>query len=353
MEIKIENDNLIRALLRQPVDRTPIWIMRQAGRYLPEYRALREKVPNFMTFCQTPELAVQATLQPLARFDLDAAIIFSDILVVPAAMGMELQFVKGDGPHFPRPLRTRRDIENLRTPDVNESLKYVLQAIQQVVRTLENRIPLIGFAGSPWTCATYMVEGGSSKNFAVIKSLAYREPQLLHLLLQRLTDVTVAYLNAQIAAGARALMLFDTWGGILPEAQYQQFSLAYLKQIAERIHRMVNGQSIPLIFFTKGGGQWLTKIAQSGCDAVGLDWTTNIAWARAQVGHQVALQGNLDPCVLFAEPAQIEQAAREILMAYGTGSGHVFNLGHGVLPETPPEHVQILIDTVHRYSQTS
>lgn len=342
------NNRLVRALLRQPVDRTPVWIMRQAGRYLPEYRALRKRVPDFLTFCQTPELSAQATLQPVERFDLDAAIIFSDILVIPAAMGLELQFVPGDGPCFVAPLRTPRDLNRLHLPDVEQDLKYVMQAIRQVVQSLKNRIPLIGFAGSPWTCATYMVEGGGSKHFSKIKTLVYQEPQFLHALLQRLADVTVEYLTAQIAAGVRVVMLFDTWGGILTEIDYQYFSLDYMQQIANRVQRQVGDQVIPMIFFTKGGGQWLSRLLASGCDAVGLDWTTSIKEARAQVGHRLALQGNLDPCALFAPASNIAQAVDKILTDYGSGTGHVFNLGHGILPETPPENVQILIDAVHR-----
>lgn len=340
----------IRALLRQPVEQTPIWLMRQAGRYLPEYRALREKVPDFMEFCSTAELAAEVTLQPLARFNLDAAILFADILVVPAAMGMSVEFIKGDGPHFPQPLRSHADIKRLVTAGAVERLHYVPQTIQLIQRQLRQRVPLIGFAGSPWTCATYMIEGGSSKQFAVIKALLYREPLVLHDLLQRLTAVTIDYLNAQIAAGVQVVMVFDTWGGVLSNEDYPLFSLHYLQQIAEGLTRQRDGQRIPLIFFTKGGGQWLEKIALSGCDAVGLDWTTDIQTARQLVGTQVALQGNLDPTVLLAEPATIVQAAQKICASYGAGSGHVFNLGHGVLPQTPPENVRVLVDAVHEFT---
>lgn len=342
------DSRFINALLRRPVDKTPVWLMRQAGRYLPEYRALREKTPDFMTFCSTPELAAQATLQPLARFDLDAAILFSDILVVPQAMGMTVQFIKGDGPHFPQPLRALRDIQQLRAQDAPERLDYVMAAIRLVQRELAHRVPLIGFAGSPWTCATYMVEGGGSKTFSLIKTLLYREPLVVHELLQRLTAVTIQYLNAQIAAGVQAVMVFDTWGGVLSAADYPVFSLNYLRQIAQGLTRQVGDRTIPLIFFTKGGGQWLDKIAAAGCDAVGLDWTTDIQWARSQVGGKVALQGNLDPCWLLAEPAQIERAAQAVCAAYGPGTGHIFNLGHGVLPQTPPDNVRTLVDAVHR-----
>jgi uroporphyrinogen decarboxylase len=344
----------INALMRRPVDKTPVWLMRQAGRYLPEYRALREQTPNFMEFCRTPELAAQATLQPLARYDLDAAILFSDILVVPAAMGMSVQFVKGDGPHFPQPLRSPQEIQRLRTgPPVIDDLNYVLATIQLIQRNLPRPLPLIGFAGSPWTCATYMVEGGSSKNFDIIKALLYREPAVLHELLQRITQTTIAYLNAQIAAGVQAVMVFDTWGGVLSHANYPQFSLHYLRQIADGLTRHGNGHPVPLIFFTKGGGQWLELMAASGCDALGLDWTTSIKSARARVGGQVALQGNLDPCLLLAEPEQIQRAVETICADYGPGSGHIFNLGHGVLPQTPPENVQVMIDAVHRFTSTT
>lgn len=341
---------LLNALLRQPVDKRPVWLMRQAGRYLPEYRALREKTPDFMTFCSTPELAAQATLQPVTRFDVDAAILFSDILVVPAAMGMEVQFIQGDGPHFPEPLRSHREIKRLNTSNSLDKLNYVFETIKLTQDNLRGRIPLIGFAGSPWTCATYMIEGGSSKTFATIKAMCYREPLLLHELLQRLTEVTIAYLNAQIAAGVQAVMVFDTWGGALSSADYLIFSLHYLRQIAQGLTPHVKGQTIPIIFFTKGGGQWLDKIAASGCHAVGLDWTTDIKQARAQVGDKVALQGHLDPCLLLAEPAQIVAAVEKICADYGSGTGHIFNLGHGILPQTPPDHVRALVDAVHRFT---
>lgn len=342
------NSRFINALLRKPVDKTPVWLMRQAGRYLPEYRALREKIPDFMTFCRTPELAAQATLQPIKRYELDAAILFSDILVVPAAMGMNVEFVKGDGPHFPEPLRSRHDIQQLTTHNAIERLEYVFAAIRLVKQQLNKAIPLIGFSGSPWTCATYMIEGGSSKNFSTIKTLLYREPAVLHELLQQLTQVTIAYLNAQIAAGVQAVMVFDTWGGVLSHDDYQTFSLNYLRQISQGLTRHAHGEVIPVIFFTKGGGQWLEEIANAGCDAIGLDWTTDIRHAQAVVGNKVALQGNLDPCILLAEPAQIEKAVRKICTDYGPGTGHIFNLGHGVLPQTPPDHVRVLIDAVHR-----
>ncbi len=340
---------LIKALLREPVDKTPVWLMRQAGRYLPEYRALREKNSDFIEFCRTPELAAQATLQPLARFDLDAAILFSDILMVPAAMGMTVEFVKGDGPHFPNPLRSQRDIDQLQTHTALEQLSPVFAAIRLTQQHLAKSVPLIGFAGSPWTCATYMVEGGSSKNFSVIKSLLYREPATLHKLLENLTETTIAYLNAQIAAGVQAVMVFDTWGGVLSPEDYQNFSLNYLRQIAHGLTRNMHDQIIPLIFFTKGGGQWLDKMAASGCDALGLDWMTDIKRARQQVGDKVALQGNLDPCVLLGDPDLVQRAVQKICEDYGPGTGHIFNLGHGILPQTPPENVRVLVDAVHNY----
>lgn len=344
----MNQSRFIKALLRQPVDKTPIWLMRQAGRYLPEYRALRAKTPNFMTFCSTPELAAQATMQPLERFDLDAAILFSDILVVPAAMGLTVEFIQGDGPHFPQPLRSHHDIQRLKTLELN-SVNYVFETIRLIQQNLPQHLPLIGFAGSPWTCATYMVEGGSSKNFAVIKSLLYREPRVAHELLQRLTAATIAYLNAQIAAGVQAVMVFDTWGGVLSPADYLTFSLHYLQQIAQGLTRRVNNQTIPIIFFTKGGGQWLDKMALSGCDALGLDWMTSIQQARQWVGDKVALQGNLDPCVLLSTPDVIVEKAQKICADYGSGPGHIFNLGHGILPQTPPENVQALVNAVHEF----
>lgn len=342
----IKASRLQRALLREPVDKTPIWLMRQAGRYLPEYRELRKKTPDFMQFCSTPELAAEATMQPLERFDLDAAIIFSDILVIPYAMGMEVEFVKGEGPHFPRPIGSERDIQALSTSGL-EKLDFIMSAIRLVVNRLQNKIPLIGFAGSPWTCATYMIEGGSSKTFSKIKTLCYRQPLLMHDLLRRLTEITIAYLNEQIKAGVQVVMLFDTWGGVLSGEDYIDFSLNYLRQIANSLVRERNGLKIPVIFFTKGGGQWLDKIAHAGCDAIGLDWMTDIGEARRLIGHRVALQGNMDPCLLLTDPEKVQQKAQSILKTYGSGPGHVFNLGHGILPETPIENVQALIEAVH------
>lgn len=345
-----QSDRFLRALLRQPVDCTPVWIMRQAGRYLPEYRATRAKAGDFLNLCKTPELACEITLQPLARFDLDAAIIFSDILTIPDAMGLGLRFSTGEGPQFANPIRSANDIQRLQCDGLDERLAYVSDAIRLTRRELNDRVPLIGFAGSPWTLATYMVEGGSSKNFSLIKAMLYRDPQLLHQLLQILAVSTIQYLNAQIQAGAQAIMLFDTWGGILTPSAYQIFSLAYMRTILQGLIREQAGQTIPTIIFTKGGGQWLTLQTEAGSNAIGLDWMTNINTARQQIGHQVALQGNMDPSLLLAEPTQIRAGVNEILQAYGHGPGHIFNLGHGITPDVPPEHVAILVDAVHELS---
>lgn len=302
---KIENDRYLRALLRQPVDRTPVWLMRQAGRYLPEYRALRAEAGDFMTLCQNPELACEVTLQPLRRFELDAAILFSDILTIPDAMGLGLSFGAGEGPKFARTIQHQRDVDTLPVPDPEIELRYVMDAVKAIKRALVQRIPLIGFSGSPWTLATYMVEGGSSKQFSRIKQMMYREPQLLHGLLQKLADSVTLYLNAQIAAGADAVMIFDTWGGVLSHQDYQTFSLQYMTQIVQGISRQHEGRTIPVTLFTKGGGQWLELIAASGCDAIGLDWTTDIASARQRIGDKVALQGNMDPAVLHGDDAVV------------------------------------------------
>jgi uroporphyrinogen decarboxylase len=337
---------LIRALLQQPIERTPVWVMRQAGRYLPEYRATRSKAGNFLTLCKTPELACEVTLQPLQRFDLDAAIIFSDILTIPDAMGLGLYFVEGEGPKFHRPLKTLADIKALPVPDPGTDLSYVMDAISCTRRELKDKVPLIGFAGSPWTLACYMMEGGSSREFRQVKTLLYQEPKALHHLLSILTKAITLYLNAQIAAGAQAIMIFDTWGGLLTSAAYQQFSLDYMTQIVANLNR----QSVPIVLFTKGGNLWLEKIATSGCDAIGLDWTIDIGMARQRLGNKVALQGNMDPAVLFAHPETIRNEVMSILQSYGTGSGHVFNLGHGVSQFTSPENVKIFIDAIHELS---
>ncbi|MCB1814566.1 MAG: uroporphyrinogen decarboxylase [Candidatus Competibacteraceae bacterium] len=347
----LQNDRLLKALMRQPVDRTPIWIMRQAGRYLPEYRATRARAGDFMSLCQNPELACEVTLQPLARFELDAAILFSDILTIPDAMGLGLSFAEGEGPQFACPVRNAADIERLGVIDPEQELRYVTDAVRLIRQELNGRVPLIGFSGSPWTLATYMVEGASSKNYALIKGLLFDQPQLLHRLLDVTAKSVVAYLNAQVAAGAQALMIFDTWGGILSPQHYREFSLRYMASIVEGLTRQAEGRPVPVVLFTKGGGAWLEAIAEVGPDAVGLDWTINIAEARRRVGQQVALQGNLDPCALYASAERIRTEVAAILADYGTGPGHVFNLGHGVHPEIDPEHVKILVDAVHELSQ--
>ena len=343
---ELANDRLLRALAREPVDRTPVWLMRQAGRYLPEYRAVRERAGDFLSLCQSPELACEVTLQPVERFDLDAAIIFSDILTIPHAMGLGLHFVAGEGPCFEHPLRHERDIARLAAPDPEDELGYVMAALRTTRRALAGRVPLIGFAGSPWTLATYMVEGGSTRDFSRIKAMLYQRPELLHRVLDVLTDAVSAYLNAQIAAGAQALQIFDTWGGVLEPAAYRAFSLHYMSEIVGRLVRTSEGRHVPVILFTKQGGQWLEDIAATGCDAIGLDWTTDLADARRRVGDRVALQGNLDPAVLFCDDATVRRETRRVLERYGDGPGHVFNLGHGVQPGVDPERVATLVDAV-------
>lgn len=342
----LKNDRLIKALLRQPVDRTPIWLMRQAGRYLPEYRELRKQSPDFFTFCRDPALACEVTLQPLRRFALDAAIIFSDILTVPIAMGCDIQMKPGEGPIAPDPVQSERAVEQLVVEASIEKLDYVMQAIRKTKKALDGSVPLIGFSGSPWTVATYMVEGKSTKIFQMIKTMMYRHPALMHQLLQKLTDVTVEYLNAQIDAGADAIMVFDSWGGVLSPDCYQLFSLDYLSQIACRVKRERDGQPIPLVFFGKGCGLYLDEMANSGCDALGVDWTMNLEEARVLVGDRVALQGNMDPFALFGQPDFIQKQARQILNSFGGKTGHVFNLGHGVNKDTPVEHVSALVEAV-------
>ncbi|MDR3055764.1 MAG: uroporphyrinogen decarboxylase [Zoogloeaceae bacterium] len=348
------NDNFLRALLKKPVDRTPIWLMRQAGRYLPEYCETRKRAGDFLSLCKSPDLACEVTLQPLARYDLDAAILFSDILTVPDAMGLGLYFETGEGPRFERPLREEWAINNLTAPDPYDHLGYVMDAVRTIRRALDNRVPLIGFSGSPYTLACYMVEGGGSKDFRHIKTMLYARPDLLHRILDVTSDAVIAYLNAQIECGAQAVMLFDTWGGSLSDAAYVEFSLAYLQKIVAGLHKTWNGGKIPSIIFTKGGGLWLEKIAASGCDGVGLDWNVNIADARRRVGDKVALQGNLDPNVLFAPPETIVAEAKKVLTAFALdntagNTGHVFNLGHGISQFTPPEHVEALVETVHHF----
>ena len=324
--------------------------MRQAGRYLPEYRALRKQAGSFMDLCQNPDLACEVTLQPLRRFDLDAAILFSDILTIPDAMGLGLHFIAGEGPNFHHPVRTPADIDKLGLPDPEQELRYVIDAVRVIRRELDNKVPLIGFAGSPWTLATYMVEGGPSKTYQHIKALLYNEPEALEKLLGLLARAVQDYLNAQIAAGAQALQIFDTWGGVLTPTHYQRFSLAFMQQIVDGLQPSPTGERVPVILFTKGGGAWLESIAASGCEGVGLDWTIELAEARKRVGQQVALQGNLDPAILYAKPEIIRSAVGEALASYGHGSGQVFNLGHGVTPEVNPEHVGVFVDAVHELS---
>ncbi|MFO1386902.1 MAG: uroporphyrinogen decarboxylase [Chitinivorax sp.] len=348
---QLKNDTFLRALLRQPVEYTPMWLMRQAGRYLPEYCETRRRAGNFMGLCQSPDLATEVTLQPLARYPLDAAILFSDILTVPDAMGLGLYFAEGEGPKFERPLRDEWEIRNLTVPDPTDKLRYVIDAVKQIRVALDGSVPLIGFSGSPFTLACYMIEGGSSDTWTLVKTMLYNRPELLHHILNVNAQAVTAYLNAQIEAGAQAVQIFDTWGGALSHRAYHEFSLRYIEQIIQGLKREHNGQKVPVIVFTKGGGLWLESIAATGCDAVGLDWTIDIGQARARVGDKVALQGNFDPNALFAKPDAIEKEVAEILASFGSGSGHVFNLGHGISQFTNPDHVTALVDAVHRLSR--
>ena len=343
------NDRLLRALRREPLDRTPLWIMRQAGRYLPEYRATRERAGGILDLIRNPQLACEVTLQPVERFDLDAAILFSDILTIPDAMGRGLFFETGEGPRFERPVRTAEDIDSLRAPDPERDLGHVLEAVRTIVRALAGRVPLIGFAGSPWTLATYMVEGGSSRDFPRTKTLAFAQPELMHRMLAVLAESVSAYLAAQVRAGAAAVQVFDTWGGALGHAAYREFSLAYMERIVRDL-RERHACAAPVILFTKGGGQWLEAIAASGCDAIGVDWTTDLAEARKRTGGRVALQGNMDPALLRATPARIRAEVAAVLDSFGHGSGHVFNLGHGITPDIDPANVQVLVDAVRELS---
>jgi uroporphyrinogen decarboxylase len=346
----LKNDLLLRALLREPTPRRPIWLMRQAGRYLPEYRATRARAGNFLAMCTNPQIACEVTLQPIDRYPLDAAILFSDILTIPHAMNLGLEFEAGEGPRFERPVRSAADIAALGVPDPAGELRYVIDAVALVRRELHGRVPLIGFAGSPWTVATYMVEGGGSKTFGQIKRLMYEAPRDLHRLLGVLARATILYLNAQIAAGAQAVMLFDTWGGVLTPAQYEQFSLHYMNEVIDSLTRESEGRRVPNIVFTKGGGAWVNKIAAIGCDAVGIDWTTDLHEARQAVGGRVALQGNLDPAALFSAPEVLRAETRRVLASFGEGAGHVFNLGHGITPDVDPDRVAVLVDTVREYA---
>ncbi len=359
----LRNDTFLKALLRQPTDYTPVWLMRQAGRYMPEYRALRAKAGSFMGLCTNPDYACQVTMQPINAYPLDAAILFSDILTIPDAMGLGLYFTDGEGPRFKKPVRTEDDVNQLFVPDVSTSLRYVTDAVSLIRKELDGRVPLIGFSGSPWTLACYMVEGAGSDDYRLVKTMMYNRPDLMHKLLQVTADTVANYLNAQIDAGAQAVMIFDSWGGALADGAFQKFSLAYIQQVVsklklERQELDASGKlvtvRVPNIVFTKGGGQWLEESAATGCDALGLDWTTHLGQARARVGNRVALQGNLDPMALMASPPQIQAEVAKVLESFGvpqSGAGHVFNLGHGISQHTPPDNVRVLVDAVHSYSR--
>lgn len=346
----LKNDRFLRALMREPVDATPVWMMRQAGRYLPEYRATRAIAGSFMDLCRNAELACEVTLQPLERFPLDAAILFSDILTIPDAMGLGLYFTEGEGPKFEHPIKTEKDVDNLFVPDPEGELQYVMNAVRTIRRELDGSVPLIGFSGSPWTLATYMVEGSSTKNFSKVKGMMFERPDLMHKLLDTVADSVISYMNAQIAAGAQAAMIFDTWGGVLSPRDYETFSLAYMKRIVDGLTRENDGRKVPVILFTKGGGQWLDAMSQTGCDALGVDWTTDLADARVRVKDRVALQGNVDPSILYSSPERIREEVGRVLASYGHGPGHVFNLGHGIHPDVNPEHAGALIEAVHELS---
>ncbi len=351
MNFKLKNDAFLRALLRQPTEYTPLWMMRQAGRFLPEYRETRKRAGSFLGLCKNPDFATEVTMQPLDRYPLDAAILFSDILTVPDAMGLGLYFSEGEGPKFERPLRDEASIMALKVPDIDRDLRYVTDAVSQIRRTLDGRVPLIGFSGSPFTLSCYMVEGGGSDDYAKVKTLMYNEPRLMHHILEVTTEAVIAYLNAQIEAGAQAVMIFDSWGGVLSHSAYHEFSLAYLQRIVEGLIKEKDGVRIPNIVFTKGGGLWIENIANTGCDAIGLDWTMDIGVARQKVGSRVALQGNLDPAVLFASPDAIRSEVEKVLGSYGFGSGHVFNLGHGISQHTNPDNVAAMVSAVHELSR--
>ena len=352
----LKNDRFLRALLRQPVDRTPVWMMRQAGRYLPEYRQTREKAGDFLALCKNAELACEVTMQPLQRYALDAAILFSDILTIPDAMGLGLYFEQGEGPRFKKTISNEKDVADLIVPKAADELAYVMEAVTVIRTELNGQVPLIGFSGSPWTLATYMVEGGSSKDFRKIKRLMYESPDVLHGLLDKLADSVIDYLNEQIKSGAQAVQIFDTWGGVLSTRSYETFSLAYMKKIVAGLIKENDGRTVPSILFTKNGGLWLEQIASSGCQAVGVDWTIELAQARARVGEQVALQGNMDPSVLYASDANIRTEVKRILRSYADGAcdqactSHVFNLGHGIALDVDPEKAGVFIDAVHELS---
>lgn len=350
MRIPLTNDLYLRALLRQPTERTPVWVMRQAGRYLPEYLATRKRAGDFMTLCSTPELACEVTLQPLERFGLDAAILFSDILTIPDAMGLGLRFEAGEGPVFEKPVRSAADIDALPVPDPSGELRYVTDAVSLIRRELNGRVPLIGFSGSPWTLAVYMVEGRGTKDFAKVKGLMFSEPALMHQLLEKTADAVTAYLNAQVEAGAQSLMIFDTWGGVLSPATYREFSLAYMQRIVDGLVREAEGRQVPVVLFTKNGGAWLDAMADTGCDGLGVDWTTDLADARRRTSDRVALQGNLDPSTLYGSPERIRAEVQRVLDSYGDGPGHVFNLGHGIHQHVNPDHLGVMVDAVREFS---
>ncbi len=349
--MSLKNDRFLKALMREPVDVTPVWMMRQAGRYLPEYRATRKQAGNFMNLCQSPELACEVTLQPLRRYPFDAAILFSDILTIPDAMGQGLYFEEGEGPRFRKVIRSEADVEQLPEIKTENDLTYVTDAVALIRRELNGSVPLIGFSGSPWTLATYMIEGGGSKDFRVAKEFMYNNPEAMHLLLNKLADAVIDYLNSQITAGAQAVQIFDTWGGILTTTNYLDYSLAYMKKIVSNLINENEGRSVPIILFTKNGGLWLESIADSGANAVGLDWTIEIGKARERIGERCALQGNMDPSILYASPQAIQAEVGNILASFGNGNGHVFNLGHGITPEVNPDNVSAFVDAVHELSE--
>lgn len=350
---ELKNDRFLRALARQPVDKTPVWMMRQAGRYLPEYRQVRGQAGDFMSLCKNTELACEVTLQPLERFELDAAILFSDILTIPDAMGLGLYFAEGEGPKFHKPLRSEADIDQLEVINTAADLTYVTDAVSMIRQELNGRVPLIGFSGSPWTLATYMIEGQSSRDFTRAKTMLYTQPELLHQLLEKLALSVIDYLNAQILAGAQVVQIFDTWGGALSHNAYLEFSLTYMAKIVDGLIKQADGRDVPVILFTKGGGLWLEAMADTGCDCLGLDWTVDIGAAHHRVGDKVALQGNMDPAILRAKPEVIRGEVKRILESFGQNDGHVFNLGHGITPDINPDNAKIFIDAVHEFSSSN
>ena len=350
---ELKNDRFLRALARQPVDKTPVWMMRQAGRYLPEYRQVRGQAGDFMSLCKNTELACEVTLQPLERFELDAAILFSDILTIPDAMGLGLYFAEGEGPKFHKPLRSEADIDQLEVINTAADLTYVTDAVSMIRQELNGRVPLIGFSGSPWTLATYMIEGQSSRDFTRAKTMLYTQPELLHQLLEKLALSVIDYLNAQILAGAQVVQIFDTWGGALSHSAYLEFSLTYMAKIVDGLIKQADGRDVPVILFTKGGGLWLEAMADTGCDCLGLDWTVDIGAAHQRVGDKVALQGNMDPAILRAKPEVIRGEVKRILGSFGENDGHVFNLGHGITPDINPDNAKIFIDAVHEFSSSN